>query len=387
MATRRPLARLGLTSAVSWPRYERCVRIANRGHRSSGHSCWSGSPNVHNGESVPNTSRHSTTHWPEPNDRVSHAHLSQESAGLVRRRPAGFALDPAVLRLAEAFSQSCATCLTTQCRCSSNSGTSQKRQRPSTFETKWPGSWCAGNCGITPRVAEAYPDLGKRLSLHVGAPSTAILAFMPQTEQEQYASIAADLFPSDPPIDDALFVRLGQVRRQGYAISDGQRSPGVSSVAAPIFDGTGAVVGAINVSGPTERFGRVVQQRLAKLVVTAAATLSAGLGFRESEHSVIRTIAGSCRRRISGPSRYLETAWLRRGSGARHLADDPPYWVRGSGATLVGSLGRDYTTSRQDPPSRTRGMATKRLSRRSKSRRLRECFTPGRLCQTNPRLV
>jgi len=59
-----------------------------------------------------------------------------------------------------------------------------------------------------------------------------------------------------------LLVELRRVRRNGYAITDGELDEGGRAVAAPILH-AGAVVGAIAVSGPSFRLPLT---RLAQLV-------------------------------------------------------------------------------------------------------------------------
>lgn len=44
------------------------------------------------------------------------------------------------------------------------------------------------------------------------------------------------------------------VRDQGYAASMGEVTPDVASIAAPVFDAAGKLVGAVNLSGPAHRF-------------------------------------------------------------------------------------------------------------------------------------
>lgn len=77
--------------------------------------------------------------------------------------------------------------------------------------------------------------------------------------------------------------RLPQLRREvadagdrGYAVSHGEREAGVSSVAAPVFDGSGKVTAAISVSGPTARFTDSRVPRFVEVVTATAVELSKG---------------------------------------------------------------------------------------------------------------
>ncbi len=71
---------------------------------------------------------------------------------------------------------------------------------------------------------------------------------------------------------------LAGVRRRGFADSVGERESGVASVSAPVFDGSGAVVAAIGVSGPIERLGQHPGRSLGPAVAAAASSFSAALG-------------------------------------------------------------------------------------------------------------
>ncbi|MFQ9872118.1 MAG: IclR family transcriptional regulator [Oscillospiraceae bacterium] len=52
---------------------------------------------------------------------------------------------------------------------------------------------------------------------------------------------------------EALVVELEKIRKQGFAIDDEECENGARCLAAPIYDFTGKIVGAISVSGPTNR--------------------------------------------------------------------------------------------------------------------------------------
>lgn len=70
---------------------------------------------------------------------------------------------------------------------------------------------------------------------------------------------------------------LSTVRRRGWAVSVGEREPGVASVSAPVRAADGRVVAALSISGPIERLTRQPGRLHAATVLEAAAALSRAL--------------------------------------------------------------------------------------------------------------
>lgn len=73
---------------------------------------------------------------------------------------------------------------------------------------------------------------------------------------------------------------LAKVRSRGWAHSAAEREPGLASISAPVFDGSGFVAAAVSVSGPIERIGRATKGEKTRGVVAAAATLTEVLTAR-----------------------------------------------------------------------------------------------------------
>jgi DNA-binding IclR family transcriptional regulator len=65
-----------------------------------------------------------------------------------------------------------------------------------------------------------------------------------------------------------------RVRRAGYYLSVGERSPDVSAVAVPLLGGDGRLRGALAVSGLTSRFGAPQRSRSVTLLKEVSARLS-----------------------------------------------------------------------------------------------------------------
>jgi DNA-binding IclR family transcriptional regulator len=104
--------------------------------------------------------------------------------------------------------------------------------------------------------------VGARLPMTAGSAAHALLAFAPAEE-------VTPLLPS------ASFTArtLIDVRRRGWAHSVAEREPGVASLSAPVRDASGAVLGAVSISGPVERLGRRPGPELVGAVLDAAAAI------------------------------------------------------------------------------------------------------------------
>lgn len=122
-------------------------------------------------------------------------------------------------------------------------------------------------------------ELGSSLPLYAGAAPVALLAFLPESEQElvlrdEYA------MPGDPrrPASSELESTLAEVRRRGYAISDGDVTPGIAALGAPVFNHRHELVASISVSGLRAQVLGSRLRRNSALIVQAARAVSASLG-------------------------------------------------------------------------------------------------------------
>ena len=78
----------------------------------------------------------------------------------------------------------------------------------------------------------------------------------------------------------ALEAELAVVRRRGFATLVDELEPGLSGVAAPVFDATGGVVAALAVSGPTARLPAHRLALLGRVAIEQAHAVSQRLGYR-----------------------------------------------------------------------------------------------------------
>lgn len=125
-----------------------------------------------------------------------------------------------------------------------------------------------------------YPRLGEEIPLHLGAPSKAILAFLPADTVMAYLKQGelVGITPNSITSPACLRRELEEIRRRGYAVSNQERRTGVVSIAAPIFDATGAVVAAVNVVAPLSRVQGHVVDEIGERVRATASQISTALG-------------------------------------------------------------------------------------------------------------
>lgn len=95
-----------------------------------------------------------------------------------------------------------------------------------------------------------YTQIAGRVPAHCVATGKAMMAFksaawLDEAVAHLYAATSRTL--TRPA---AFKAEMQKVRRNGYAINRGEWRAGVNGLAAPIFDGTGAVIAAIGISGP-----------------------------------------------------------------------------------------------------------------------------------------
>ncbi|GAA5131424.1 IclR family transcriptional regulator [Pseudonocardia adelaidensis] len=138
-------------------------------------------------------------------------------------------------------------------------------------------------------LRRTYTDIGVPLALPHGAPGKAILAMLPPARQERWLSrpipAATPRTITDP---DELRAQLATIRTRGWAESLAERYPGIRAVAAPLFDDTGAVVGALGTSVPEVRMDDRRAAELGARVKAVAWSVSETLGA--TTEAVARTV-------------------------------------------------------------------------------------------------
>jgi DNA-binding IclR family transcriptional regulator len=127
--------------------------------------------------------------------------------------------------------------------------------------------------------------LGRRLPLHCTALGKVLLAFAADARKEAFARArASEGLEARTPhtlVDrDKFRDALATVASLGFALDLQECELGLVCAAAPVFDGSGAVVAALSVSGPMVRMGEDdLHRRIVPAVMAASEELSRQLGF------------------------------------------------------------------------------------------------------------
>lgn len=123
-------------------------------------------------------------------------------------------------------------------------------------------------------------DVGVRLPAHLTASGRAILAALPAAQVRALypdRSTFVDRHGRGPDSPGALRVVLTETRTRGYAVEDGEVTPGFASIAAAVLDHNAHPVAGLAV---TYDISRPVPPDLAEVVRRAAGLLTRRLGGR-----------------------------------------------------------------------------------------------------------
>ena len=129
------------------------------------------------------------------------------------------------------------------------------------------------------QLRRTYTEFGIPVPLPQGAPGKVLLAFAPWEQQVAVLAVPLEQVLPQTITDPAvLAAQLAEARRSGYARSMAERTPGIRSVAAAVFDFSGQAVGCLSLSGPELRMPPDRLSQLGDQVAQAAWSVSELLG-------------------------------------------------------------------------------------------------------------
>jgi DNA-binding IclR family transcriptional regulator len=130
--------------------------------------------------------------------------------------------------------------------------------------------------------------VGKILPLHCGAAGRVLLAYLPDRERKKILhGKPLEKFTPTTITDPALLeAGMKQIRKDGYAVSVGEREDGAYSVVAPVLDGKGVIVASLSISGPIFRLSEEQKATNIQAVMKASREISALLGSADSRERI-----------------------------------------------------------------------------------------------------
>lgn len=127
----------------------------------------------------------------------------------------------------------------------------------------------------TPAPLMAIARAGEHIPLARGAAGCILLAFM---QDDKRAALLKTLSRSEKADAAAMTRDLERMRRQGYALTRGQRVPGLTAISVPVHDHNNDVQHCIALSGPSVRVDSR-EAEFIELMVAAGAKISGRLGM------------------------------------------------------------------------------------------------------------
>ncbi len=122
---------------------------------------------------------------------------------------------------------------------------------------------------------------GKPFHLHTAAPAKAIIAFLPEIEQNRifekitFTSYNKNTIPDLDTYKDVIAI----TKEKGYSVDQGEEYEGMHCIGAPIFDLHGYPIAAIWITGPSDRIHKNKFEKFGRLVQKQANKISRQLGY------------------------------------------------------------------------------------------------------------
>jgi DNA-binding IclR family transcriptional regulator len=124
--------------------------------------------------------------------------------------------------------------------------------------------------------------IGQRTPLHATSSGKILLAYLPPDERRRLVSLPLDSYTENTVVEASrLLKELEEVASQGYAACFEELELGLHAVAVPVRGHRGEVVAAMSASGPSYRLSRERVDQIVSTMSSAAADLSAQLGYFE----------------------------------------------------------------------------------------------------------
>lgn len=138
----------------------------------------------------------------------------------------------------------------------------------------------------SPNVLKAGMPIGNQSPLYAGASAKCLLAFSSEEFQDNYFRTTDIQALTEHTIvqADKLFEELYKIKGQGYAVSLGERTPGLGSLSAPVFNFKGEILASLSLAIPEIRLKQ--EDHLSNcidILTSAAKSFSHAMGLGTGE--------------------------------------------------------------------------------------------------------
>jgi IclR family transcriptional regulator, KDG regulon repressor len=164
---------------------------------------------------------------------------------------------------------------------------SMERLNKKTGETIHLGTLEGDNVVYINKVEAQHPvrmhsRVGAIANLHCAGVSKAILAFLPEEKRRELLADRPLTRRTEHTLTTlkALEADLAVGRQRGYVLDDEENEVGIHCIAAPVFDGSGAVAGSISISTPMSRIDRATLTGFVPALLETTREISEELGWR-----------------------------------------------------------------------------------------------------------
>lgn len=133
----------------------------------------------------------------------------------------------------------------------------------------------------SPQSLRIFAAVGRVGPLHAGGGPKVLLAFAPEEVRREVMTRPMAAFTETTPVTpEALGQALETIRRDGFAVSQGEIDPNICSISAPVRDHTGEAIAVLSVTGPSARMDETARRTAREALLDATARLSQRLGWR-----------------------------------------------------------------------------------------------------------
>ena len=138
-----------------------------------------------------------------------------------------------------------------------------------------------------PSSVEVFADVGLRRSLHATASGKLFLTELSSEQLEAWMSSSREKYTPKTILSLARMKQeLAAIIEKGYAINREELLPGISVLAAPVYDRTNKVAAAISITLRSDELASSEETRYAALLRQAAQKVSIQLGHRTRRQAV-----------------------------------------------------------------------------------------------------